>query len=143
MSLVALFLIMAVWGGLGFLLWIVAVAMQIWLSAFSTPAQVQRRIESAIHASAGVPVALGSIAAATAAPPVPAVPPTPAAQLAAPAAQLAAPVASSTGTAVAGQAAGGSGDIYAQIKKLAELKDAGVITTEEFDAKKTDLLKRI
>jgi Bacterial PH domain/Short C-terminal domain len=34
-------------------------------------------------------------------------------------------------------------DIPAQIKKLADLRDAGVLTTEEFEAKKTDLLARM
>lgn len=30
-----------------------------------------------------------------------------------------------------------------QIRRLAELKDAGILTEEEFTAKKTDLLKRL
>jgi hypothetical protein len=34
-------------------------------------------------------------------------------------------------------------DIPEQLRKLAELRDAGVITHEEFDAKKTDLLSRM
>lgn len=34
-------------------------------------------------------------------------------------------------------------DIADQIKKLAELKDAGVLSLEEFDAKKSELLGRL
>jgi hypothetical protein len=34
-------------------------------------------------------------------------------------------------------------DIPAQIMKLADLRDAGVLTSEEFEAKKTDLLARM
>lgn len=34
-------------------------------------------------------------------------------------------------------------DIPEQIKKLAELRDQGVISVEEFEAKKTDLLDRM
>jgi hypothetical protein len=30
-----------------------------------------------------------------------------------------------------------------QIKKLAELKEAGILTTEEFEIKKKELLKRL
>lgn len=30
-----------------------------------------------------------------------------------------------------------------QIRKLAELRDAGILTTEEFEAKKADLLSRM
>lgn len=36
-----------------------------------------------------------------------------------------------------------SGDIPSQIEKLAELKDKGIITEEEFQTKKQDLLSRI
>lgn len=34
-------------------------------------------------------------------------------------------------------------DVMDQLKKLGELRDAGVLTSEEFDAKKTDLLGRL
>ncbi|HEX9774469.1 MAG TPA: PH domain-containing protein [Actinomycetota bacterium] len=34
-------------------------------------------------------------------------------------------------------------DIMDQLKKLGELRDAGVLTPEEFEAKKADLLKRL
>lgn len=34
-------------------------------------------------------------------------------------------------------------DIMAQLKQLGELRDAGVLTSEEFDAKKADLLQRL
>jgi hypothetical protein len=34
-------------------------------------------------------------------------------------------------------------DVADQIRKLAELRDAGVLTTAEFDAKKADLLARV
>jgi hypothetical protein len=33
--------------------------------------------------------------------------------------------------------------VFDQIKKLAELRDMGVVTAEEFEAKKADLLKRL
>jgi hypothetical protein len=36
-----------------------------------------------------------------------------------------------------------SADIPDQLKKLAELRDAGVLTNEEFDAKKAELLSRM
>jgi hypothetical protein len=36
-----------------------------------------------------------------------------------------------------------SGDVFERIRKLGELRDAGLLTPEEFDAKKTDLLKRV
>ncbi len=42
----------------------------------------------------------------------------------------------------AGQASGG-GDLLELIRKLAELRDAGVLTDEEFSAKKANLLARI
>lgn len=38
---------------------------------------------------------------------------------------------------------GGAPDIPDQIRKLAELKDAGILTEEEFEAKKQALLKRM
>jgi hypothetical protein len=34
-------------------------------------------------------------------------------------------------------------DVPGQIRKLAELRDAGILTAEEFDAKKADLLARM
>ncbi len=34
-------------------------------------------------------------------------------------------------------------DAMEQLKKLAELRDAGVITAEDFETKKSELLKRI
>lgn len=40
-------------------------------------------------------------------------------------------------------AAPARGDIIATIKELAELKDCGILTQEEFDAKKTELLGRL
>jgi predicted Zn-dependent peptidase len=33
--------------------------------------------------------------------------------------------------------------VIEQIKKLAELRDAGILTAEEFEAKKSDLLGRL
>jgi hypothetical protein len=33
-----------------------------------------------------------------------------------------------------------SDDVYEQLKKLGELRDAGILTDEEFNAKKTQLL---
>jgi hypothetical protein len=38
---------------------------------------------------------------------------------------------------------GGQPDVMEQLKKLAELRDLGVLTQEEFDAKKADLLSRL
>ena len=44
----------------------------------------------------------------------------------------------------AGQhAAPGSDDIFAKIERLAELRDKGILTDQEFDAKKADLLNRL
>jgi hypothetical protein len=34
-------------------------------------------------------------------------------------------------------------DVMDQLKKLGELRDAGVLTSEEFEAKKADLLARL
>jgi len=34
-------------------------------------------------------------------------------------------------------------DVYAQLERLGKLRDAGVLTPEEFDAKKAELLRRI
>lgn len=42
----------------------------------------------------------------------------------------------------AAPAAGGT-DVADQLRKLGELRDAGVLTAEEFDAKKTELLARM
>ena len=41
------------------------------------------------------------------------------------------------------QAAPAAPDITDQLKKLGELRDSGVVTNEEFEAKKTDLLSRL
>ena len=35
------------------------------------------------------------------------------------------------------------GDAMEQLKKLGELRDAGVVTSEEFEAKKAELLRRM
>ena len=47
--------------------------------------------------------------------------------------------------AVSDGAAGGAAasDPFEQLRQLSELRDAGVLTEEEFDAKKADLLRRI
>ncbi|WP_068434168.1 PH domain-containing protein [Piscicoccus intestinalis] len=37
----------------------------------------------------------------------------------------------------------GRGDVMAQLKQLGELRDAGIVTPEEFDAKKAELLSRL
>lgn len=34
-------------------------------------------------------------------------------------------------------------DVFEQLRRLAELRDAGIVTSEEFDAKKADLLSRL
>lgn len=52
-------------------------------------------------------------------------------------------LADSPATAPAAPAAAPANDIMGQIKQLGELRDAGVLTAEEFDAKKTDLLRRL
>jgi hypothetical protein len=58
--------------------------------------------------------------------------------------QAAAPVYAPGPTpAAAAATASHAADIAAQIRHLAELRDQGHITQEEFDAKKTELLKRI
>jgi hypothetical protein len=44
-------------------------------------------------------------------------------------------------TAIAAQVA--QPDVFDQLRKLAELRDAGIVTAEEFDAKKTELLSRL
>jgi hypothetical protein len=36
-----------------------------------------------------------------------------------------------------------SDDIFAKIERLAELRDKGILTDQEFDAKKADLLNRL
>jgi len=41
------------------------------------------------------------------------------------------------------ESVGANGDIPDQIRKLAGLRDSGVLTSEEFDAKKTELLSRL
>lgn len=51
--------------------------------------------------------------------------------------------AASTGADVPGAATGGSSDVMAQLRQLGELRDAGFVTAEEFEAKKTELLRRI
>jgi hypothetical protein len=130
MGLVALFLALAVWGGIGFMFWLVAVGLQLLISGVSVPGQVQRRIETAIHATAGGQVAAGGVAAAPA--------------VVAPAAPPQTPVAPAAAAPTqAGPAPNGGDDVYTQIKKLSELKAAGALTAEEFDAKKAELLKRI
>jgi hypothetical protein len=49
----------------------------------------------------------------------------------------------SRGRGVATYSASVQNDIPEQIRKLGELKDAGLISTEEFEAKKTELLSRM
>lgn len=43
----------------------------------------------------------------------------------------------------AGKPSDGNNDVLEQIKKLAELKEAGILSESEFETKKTDLLSRI
>jgi hypothetical protein len=57
---------------------------------------------------------------------------------AAPAAAPAAPAAAAAPAAPA--AAGGSGDYMAELQKLASLHEAGILTDEEFNAKKAQIL---
>ena len=38
---------------------------------------------------------------------------------------------------------GGGGDVFEQLRKLGELRDAGIVTPEEFEAKKAELLSRL
>ena len=75
-------------------------------------------------------------------PPVAAAPSAPTPAPAAPAPPASPPTpAPPAGVPSAGPA--GSGDIPAQLQKLAELKDAGILTEEEFAAKKQELLARM
>ena len=39
--------------------------------------------------------------------------------------------------------AAGQGDVFEQLRKLGELRDAGILTDEEFVAKKTELMGRL
>ena len=75
-------------------------------------------------------------------PPVAAAPPTPPPPPAVPA-PPAVPLAATRPAGVPQTGAAGSGDIPAQLQKLAELRDAGVPTEEEFTAKKQELLARM
>jgi hypothetical protein len=60
------------------------------------------------------------------------------AQAAAPAAQ--APEAAPAAAPAPAEQAALSDDVYAQLKKLGELREAGILTDEEFQAKKTQIL---
>jgi predicted Zn-dependent peptidase len=44
---------------------------------------------------------------------------------------------------VAAPAPAAQPDVFEQLRKLAELRDAGIVTAEEFDAKKAELLSRL
>lgn len=48
-----------------------------------------------------------------------------------------------SGAVVAATGTQGSGDVLETLKKLGELRDSGVVTSEEFEAKKAELLARI
>ena len=41
------------------------------------------------------------------------------------------------------KATNNSNDVLDQIKKLSELKDAGILSEEEFNSKKTELLSKL
>jgi hypothetical protein len=56
--------------------------------------------------------------------------------------QVAVPEPAAAGVGVAQQAASGS-DIPDQIRKLDELRKAGIVSNEEFEAKKKELLSRM
>ncbi len=45
--------------------------------------------------------------------------------------------------AISGQTASGGSDAYAELEKVAKLRDAGILTDEEFASKKQELLQRI
>ena len=64
-----------------------------------------------------------------------------AARINAAASSQAAPAAA--GAPAAAPSAPAPSDALEQIRKLGELKDAGLLTDEEFDAKKAELLKRV
>lgn len=51
-----------------------------------------------------------------------------------------APAPAETAPAASGAPAGLSDDVYEQLKKLGELREAGILTDEEFQAKKTQIL---
>ena len=51
--------------------------------------------------------------------------------------------ASAPSAAPASEASADTDDAFDQIRKLGELKDAGLLTEEEFNAKKAEMLKRL
>lgn len=53
------------------------------------------------------------------------------------------PASQTLATSASAPAAASGPDVMEQLKKLGELRDAGVLTPEEFDAKKADLLSRL
>jgi hypothetical protein len=48
-----------------------------------------------------------------------------------------------TAAAAAPASSGGTGDVAAALESLAGLRDKGLITTEEYEAKKRELLERL
>ncbi|HEX5578907.1 MAG TPA: SHOCT domain-containing protein, partial [Candidatus Limnocylindria bacterium] len=54
-----------------------------------------------------------------------------------------APVATPAQVAAAPSSGGGTGDVAAALESLAGLRDKGLITPEEYEAKKRELLERL
>jgi hypothetical protein len=118
--LVLIFLIGPV---LAFLLTVIGVGMTIWTLGSKTPNDAARDLLNRIVAGAGsVAGAAASIQQPSPAPPI--------------AAPSASPATSPAPVATANE-------YLDQIKKLAELRDAGAISHDEFEAKKAELLSRV
>lgn len=120
-GIVALIISWAAWGAAGVFVAFLVLGFQYWIFGMNYP---DRLLKKFVNAMQTLPTA-GRVAptvapAAAHTVPMPASPPSPA--------------------AAQGQ---GSRDIYAEIKKLGELRDAGILTPEEFEAKKGELLARI
>jgi len=117
-----------------FILMIVGVAWTAWAASNSVPQTVLALILKNMHSGATAPVQAAPVPQSPRPVPQAAAQPTPQPAPAPVAAPVPAPaVAASADTAT----------IVEQIKQLAGLRDSGVITNEEFETKKAELLSRI
>ncbi len=107
----------------GFLLLIVAIGGSAWTLAGSIPQKVSAQIQAQLKSGGAAPVPAPRVEPVASQPAAPPPPVDPAPQ--------------------APEAAKASGDVFDQIKKLAELRDMGAITSEDFETKKSDLLSRL
>jgi hypothetical protein len=121
------------YAGMGLLFMGAILVYSAWAVSSQLPEKVLKDIVQKMQAGAG-PVAPVQATPAPARPAPPAAPPTPPPAAAAPPPVAPAPAAPSNAD---------TATIVEQIKQLAGLRDAGAITVEEFEAKKTELLKRI